>query len=347
MTRMTGEQKAHDVNVYIDGRWPEGTGIGRMAALYAARAPATTALHELPIAARIGSPLSPFAVTRALRRAHVPGGPAVFWNPGFVPPLAGGMKSVVTVHDLTHRHHYTRAHRFYYDTVLRPLYRRCDRIVCISEHTRDEFLEWSGMREDRVLIVPNAIDPGFASLSAPLRADKPFIFYAGNRRSFKNVPMMVRAFAASRLAQEGFELVLTGAPDEALVDIARAGGAEGALRFRGFLDDAQIVAHYKAAACVAYLSRYEGFGLPILEAWHCDTPALLADASSLPEVGGDAACYVDPDDLSGIAQGMRTLCLDADVRRDLVARGRARRALFDVSVSAAKLWRAIDEVAHA
>ena len=333
------------MNVYFDCRWPAGTGIGRMEEIYRAAAPDTAVLHELDLHTRIGSPLSPFALTRALRREKASDPDAVFWNPGFIPPLPGVMKSVVIVHDLIHLHYYTKAHKFYYDTILRPLYRRCDLIVCISEHTRAEFVAWSGMPPERVIVIPNAISPDFASLSEPLKASRPFIFYAGNRRVFKNVPMMVRAFVASGLPQEGFELVLTGAPDPALQQIVRDAGVESALQFRGFLDDAQIVAHYKAAACVAYLSKYEGFGLPILEAWACDTPALLSDRTCLPEVGGDAALYVDPDNLDQIAAGMRTLCLQESVRADFVARGRARRGMFDASVSSAKLWQAISRVA--
>jgi glycosyltransferase involved in cell wall biosynthesis len=334
------------VNVHFDGRWPEGTGIGRLVDLYVGMKPASVALHKLDVQGRIGSPFSPLAVTRALARAHVPAGPSLFWNPGFVPPSSRSMKSVVTVHDLTHRHYYSRAHRVYYDVFLRPLYRRCDRIICISEHARSEFLEWSGMDESRVSMVPNAIDPDFAAQSHALQASKPFIFYAGNRRVFKNVPMMVRAFVASGLPREGFELVLTGAPDDALIQIVRDAGVENCLQFRGFLTDAQIVAHYKSASCLAYLSKYEGFGLPILEAWQCETPALLANATSLPEVGGDAALYVDPDDMEQIAQGMRTLCLDQAARAELVERGRQRLRLYDLRRSATQLWNIVEEVAQ-
>ena len=334
------------VNVYHDARWPQGTGIGRLLNLYVHLKPSSVALHKLDVHGGIGSPLSPLAVTRALARASALPGPAVFWNPGFVPPLTSAIKTVVTVHDLTHRHYYSRAHRLYYDVVLRPLYRRCDRIICISEHTRAEFLDWSGMDERRVVMVPNAIDPLFAAQSPALDAGKPFVFYAGNRRGFKNVPMMVRAFVESGLPRLGFELVLTGAADEALVQIVRDAGVEACLQFRGFLTDAQIVAHYKSASCLAYLSKYEGFGLPILEAWQCETPALLANATSLPEVGGDAALFVDPDDLQQIADGMRTLCLDQSVRQDLIERGRQRLRLYDLQRSATHLWSLLEEVAQ-
>ena len=331
----------------IDARWPVGTGIRRMADLYRGAAPAGFELQDLDISTRIGSPLSPIAVTRALRRQGGRQRSAnMFWNPGFVPPLPGTMRSVVTVHDLIHLHFYTAAHRTYYNVVFKPLYRRCDLIVCISEFTKAEFMEWSGIGAERVVVIPNAIEPGFAALSDPLDPAKPFVFYAGNRRGYKNVAMMIKAFSAAGLPKEGFELVLTGQPDNELLQTARDCDMSHALRFTGFLDDAGLVAHYKAAACVAFISRYEGFGLPILEAWQCGTPILLADATSLPEVGGDAALYVDPTDRGAIAAGMRTLCLDSEVRQSLIAKGNRRSAMFDPAVSSAKLWGAIARVAQ-
>lgn len=338
------------MKVYADLRWPEGTGIGRMAEMYRAAAPPKVTVEALDIRRRIGSPLSALAVGQALVKAHAAhrsGELAVFWNPGFVPPVRRPVNTVVTVHDLTHLHFYTAAHRIYYEVVMRPLYRRCDLIVCSSEHTRQEFLEWSGIAPDRVITLPLAIDPAFGTLAAPLETNKPYLFYAGNRRGFKNVPNMVRAFVASGLAKQGFELVMTGSPDEELLSLARAAGAESALQFRGFLDDAAVAAHYRGAACIPYLSRYEGFGLPILESWACDTPVLLSNASCLPEVGGDAALYVDPDNIEQISEGMRTLCLRQDVRASLIERGRQRYRLFDPEISAARLWRTIADVAAA
>jgi glycosyltransferase involved in cell wall biosynthesis len=202
------------------------------------------------------------------------------------------------------------------------------------------------MPADRVSVVPNAIDPSFASMSGALWVERPFIFYAGNRRDYKNVPMLVRAFGASGLAREGVDLVLTGNFDASLKALADVSGAGKALKFTGFLHDSALVARYKAARCFAFLSKYEGFGLPILEAMECDTPLLLARASSLPEVASDAAFYVDPNDVEEIASGLRTLCTDDTVRSDLVQKGRLRRQIYRADVSSAKLWNLVRDVAQ-
>lgn len=332
------------MNVLFDGRWPIGTGIRRMADLYRSFAPPDVQLDELECSARIGSPLSSIALSRAIRKKRASIGRSLFWNPGFVPPLPGITKAVVTVHDLTHLHFYTRAHRIYYNKVFRPLYHRCDLIVCISEYTRNEFLEWSGISGDRVVVVPNAISPSFSISNGSVLSGAPFIFYAGNRRGYKNVPVLVRAFASSGLAGQGIDLVLTGNFDPSLYALAKKFNVASAIRFTGFLDDCALVAHYKAARCFAFISKYEGFGLPILEAMACDTPLLLAKSSSLPEVAGDAALYVDPENIEDVAGGLRTLCLDDAVRRDYVVRGRLRREYYRADLSAAKLWGYLKQV---
>lgn len=333
------------MNVFVDARWPLGTGIRRMADLYRLYAPDDVRLHELDCTTGIGSPFSSFSLSSALRRQRRRKNLELFWNPGFVPPLPDLMKTVVTVHDLTHLHFYTRAHRLYYNLVFRPLYRRCDHIVCISEYTRNEFLDWSGIPEDRVSIVPNAIDPGFASLSEALEVERSFVFYAGNRRDYKNVHLLVRGFAMSYLAHEGIDLILTGNFDASLQALADKAGVGHALKFTGFLDDRSLVAYYKAARCFAFLSSYEGFGLPILEAMACDTPLLLACASSFPEIAGDAALYVDPHNVEEVAASLRTLCTDDTTRRNLVAKGRLRRDAFHAGISSAKLWNLLRKIA--
>lgn len=333
------------MNLLYDARWPVGTGIRRVADLYLDFAPAHVKLEQLVNGVPIGSPFSSIGLSGAIfrQRQKVPG--ELFWNPGYVPPLPGITKSVVMVHDLIHLHFYTRAHRLFFDFIYKPLYRRCDHIICISEHTRQEFLAWSGMSDDKVSVVPNAIAPSFASSSDALRVERPFIFYAGNRRSYKNVPMLVKAFSASGLAQQGFDLVLSGNVDPALQAIAKDGNSDDALKFAGVLSDEELVSYYKAARCVAYLSRYEGFGLPILEAMECDTPLLLMHATSLPEVAGDAALYVYENEVGEISEALKKICLDEGLRKELVDKGRIRRQLYSAEASSTKLWSLLQAVA--
>jgi glycosyltransferase involved in cell wall biosynthesis len=147
--------------VYADLRWPRMTGIAKVQAACSAAAPGHVNLIDLYVRGSLGSPVAPLTLSRALRSARADRG--VFWNPGFLPPVWTRIPAIVTVHDLTHRLFYSRLHRAYYDYVLKPLYRRCAAIICVSEHTRDTFLAWSGMAPDKVHVVLNGVCPDYAA----------------------------------------------------------------------------------------------------------------------------------------------------------------------------------------
>lgn len=331
------------LDIYVDGRWPLGSGIERVYKSHVRRAPESFNLHELPVNSRIGSPFSCLALSHVLYQEK-PSKNSIFWNPGFVPILPLRVKKVVTVHDLIHLHFYTKAHRLYYNAVFKPLYRRCDLIVCISEFTRNEFLAWSGMPGDRVIVVPNAVEPGFAGLAEPILTPRPFFFYAGNRRAYKNVPLMVECFFKAGLHLEGYDFYLTGACSEDLISIARRAGGENHLHFLGFLQDQALVAYYKSATAVCFLSSYEGFGLPILEAMACEVPLILSNETALPEVAGEAALYVNPQESESVVQGFKTMAFNASLRASLVEMGRLRLSNFSQDASSARLWSIIEQL---
>lgn len=329
-------------SVYSDMRWPPKTGIGFVMDAMVARMPSRLKLVDVQVQGGAGSPLSPWAFTQALRRAEARDG--VVWSAGFVPPLYTALPTVVTVHDLTHLHFYSKAHRLYYNTVFRPLYRRCQAVVCVSDYTRHEFLAWSGMDPKRVHVVLNGVGPEFAANAQTLNLPFEYVLYPGNHRSYKNLDRLIRAYAASSLPGRGICLALTGLENPALTALAAQLGVAQQLRFLGRLPDADLPRVYRGALAVAYVSLYEGFGLPIVEAMASGTPVLTATVSSMPEVAGDAALLVDPRDVAAIAAGLDRLSTDAALRADLVARGRERVARFDWDQSARALWSLVDEV---
>ena len=140
------------MKIYADLRWPDKTGIGVVKTELLRRVPNCFDVTDLKVATRIGSPWSTFALGFALRRSS--GSRAgVFWSPGFIPPAAASVPAIVTVHDLLHLHYYSRFHVAYYNLLFRPLYRRCRAVVCDSDFTRNEFLEWSGFPAERCFTV--------------------------------------------------------------------------------------------------------------------------------------------------------------------------------------------------
>lgn len=327
--------------VYADLRWPAMTGIGRVMEAMVKHAPPSIQIVDLQLRGKIGSPLAPIALSRALSRHDAPG---IFWNPGFIPPLASRVPSIVTVHDLTHLHYYDRARKFYYDAVFRPLYRACAAVVCVSNYTRDEFLEWSGVPEERVHVVYNGVDPAFAADQSKAELPFPYVLYPGNHRSYKNLDRLIRSYSRSSLLRAGVKLALTGQPDERLIRLASTCGASDGLHFLGRIPDGQMPSLYRGAEAIIFISLYEGFGIPILEAFATGTPVMTSTVSAMPEVAGDAALLVDPTSEEQIAAGLDRIVADSGLRLRLTSAGERRLQQFSWSASAKQFWSIVEQV---
>lgn len=324
------------LTVYSDPRWPEKTGIGNVLAAMKMYVPNDLSIVDLDIAGSVGSPLSPLAISRALSKLQANDG--VFWSAGFVPPLTNRLPSVVTVHDLTHLHFYSRKHAVYYDLVYRPLYRRCAHIVCVSNYTRQEFLKWSGISPDRVSTIYNGVTAEYSVNDTKYPCDFPYVLYPGNQRSYKNLDRLVQAYAVSRLPNLGIRLGMTGRPNPALIEAATRLGVQDGLHFFGWVEDDELPALYRGALAVAFVSLYEGFGLPIIEAMASRVPVLTSNVSAMPEVAQDAAIVVDPYDVSAIADGLNRMVESPALRDELVAKGVVRARAFDWHLAADQLW---------
>ncbi len=325
-----------------DLRWASGTGIGAVQRCLLARTPPDIEVHDLGLTTRIGSPLTPVLLSKALKERR--GRHSVFWSPGYMPPALAEIPTVVTVHDLTHLRYYSRAHATYYNLFLKRVFRRCDAIICVSDFTRTEFLNWSGVSEKRVWTVKNGISAAFYSQAREIVRRVPYVLYPGNRRSYKNVDRLLQAYAASCLWKDEIHLVLTGDADARLICLAESLGVAGYLEFSGVLAENQMVALYRGALFVAFVSLYEGFGLPIVEAMAAEVPVLTSNVSAMPEVAGNAALLVDPLSVEEISGAMRVLAYDGAKRAELVMRGRSRATMFSWDKSALQVWKIVREV---
>jgi glycosyltransferase involved in cell wall biosynthesis len=326
------------MRVGVDMSWLGPTGIGRMAQEVMRRRPSSVELCALREGRPNAGVVTPAALAISIRGAGV----RKFWSPGFMPPLFGsGIACAVTVHDLTHLHYYGKKHRLYYDAVIRPLLRRLDVIFTVSDYTAGELREWSGIDAGRIVRVHNGVDPAFNPDGPKTDIGRPYVLYAGNRRGYKNVRGLLSAFARSGLAREGYVLGLTGAPDAELAQLAAALGVEKDVHYFGFVPEEELPALYRGAACLAFVSLYEGFGLPIVEAMGCGTPVVTSTASSMPEVAGGAARLVAPTDEAEIASALREVCLDQGLRASLAAAGLARVADFSWDAAAQGYWKTI------
>lgn len=233
-----------------------------------------------------------------------------------------------------------------------------DRVIAVSDATRRDVQQEFGVPGDRVRRVYNAPNPEFFAHRHPADARVagpdartlerqrilerysihcPFILYAGNIRRQKNVPRLVEAFAVVRasLAEnpvyKDLRLIIIGDEIHRYPSVRHAiikSRVEDAVRFMGFVPFDTLRCFYESAAAFVFPSLYEGFGLPPLEAMASGTPVVVSNVSSLPEVVGDAAMMVNPENVFDIARGIRETLLDEGLRQCLIQKGREQAARF-------------------
>ena len=257
----------------------------------------------------------------------------VFHAPAYTAPLWGVPPIVLTIHDVS----YARRPEFYphrIDPVRRAFYRasarRAERIVTDSAFSRDEIVAAYGIDPSRIDVVPLAASAAFTPAEV---AREMFVLHVGDLHPRRNLSLLVDVVLELRndLRWRALKLVLAGVDRgvlAALQEKTAAAGAAEALEYVGQPDDVALAALYRRAAVFAYPSRYEGFGLPVLEAMATGAPVLTSNLSSLPEVAGDAALLVDPTRVDAIADGLRRLLESDTLREQLRIAGPAQAAKF-------------------
>jgi alpha-1,3-rhamnosyl/mannosyltransferase len=266
--------------------------------------------------------------TRGFDLVHHAGGTA---------PFRRSTPYVLTVHDLQpleRRATHSAVKRAWLRATIPPSVRHARRIVVPSEFVRGTVVERLGVDPDRVVAIPHGVEPPRAAtdldeVTERYRLDGPVVLYPAITYPHKNHRVLVSAFAALVERHPGAVLVLTGGEgsEEAAVRAQiQSLGLSDRVRRTGRISAADVAGLYRAAAVVAVPSRYEGFGLPAAEAMAHGAAVVAADATSLPEVVGDAGVLVDPDDVEGWATALASLIDDPGERARLGDLGRARSA---------------------
>jgi glycosyltransferase involved in cell wall biosynthesis len=235
-------------------------------------------------------------------------------------PVRSPVPLVVTVHDLAvlrHPETFNRWTREYSRRVLPRVARAATRLIAVSEFTKRELLEVLDVPEEKVRVIPNAVGEPFTVEGEA--ADGDYVLAVSTLEPRKNLPRLVEGYERARL--NGLPLLVAGAAGWG--DVRFDGDA---VRWLGEVGDEELARLYRGARCVAYVSLYEGFGLPVLEAMACGTPVVTAQTDALEEVADGAAVLVDPLDPDAIAAGLNEAI---DRRDELRARGLERARAFD------------------
>ena len=242
--------------------------------------------------------------------------------------------------------------------------RRARRILSVSQATGRDLQRLFGVPRDKIEVIYNALDPRLAATPPAAEQERtlsrydvngPYLLYAGNVKPHKNLPRLIEAFALVkdelRAHPRYAELKLLIIGDELtqhpqLRRTVIQSRTQQDVRFLGFVDATTLSIFYARAAAFVFPSLHEGFGLPPLEAMAHGTPVVSSNVSALPEVLGEAALYVNPENVFDISRGIRQLLLDDKLRHWLAEQGRAQVKKFSWEKSVARVLAVYGEAAN-
>ena len=272
----------------------------------------------------------------------------------YIAPPLSPCATVLTVHDLS----YERYPEFFSPAMsarmrlLMPyMTRRATQIITVSQATRDDLVEFYKIAPERITVIHNGAPQGFQVMAGPERArdasarlalERPFILCVGNLGARKNQRLLVRVFA--RLIREQsieHDLVLVGKHTESakpILDEIHRQGIGDRVHVTGYATQQELVALYNLATFSVYPSRYEGFGLPILESMACGTPVITSAVSCMPEIAGDAALLIDPQNEDALFDAMYRLLESESLRARLRHAGLERCKQFSWAEAARRTF---------
>jgi glycosyltransferase involved in cell wall biosynthesis len=302
----------------------------------------------------VGAPMPAGALQAAWRRADWPvierwtGPVAVVHGTNCVVPPTRRAAQVVSVHDLSFVHYpeLCAPESLRYPALIRRALGRGAFVHALSATVAAEIVDAFGAAPERVRVVPLAVDRAPLAVDTPdgrrpaTSTGRPYVLALGRAEPRKDLPLLVAAFDAVAGRHPDMDLVIAGPPgwgEDALAEAVGAATHQDRVRRLGWVSDDQRAQLLAGATVLAYPSRYEGFGLPPLEAMAAGVPVVTTDAGAIPSVVGDAAAIVPVGDLDALAGALDTLLDSEPARARLVEAGRARVAQFSWERCAAGL----------
>jgi alpha-1,3-rhamnosyl/mannosyltransferase len=272
------------------------------------------------------------AARAAVDVVHAPAYTAPFWCPAPV---------VLTIHDVSYERH-PQWYPYRRDWARRAFYRRsagvAAHILTVSQFSAGEIATAYGIPRERLTVTPLGVDTDFSPEKVPGSSpdvEGPYLLHVGDLHPRRNLPMLARAVVAARRetqAARRLSLVLVGkdlgVADDVTEAARKAGHAGAVVHLGGPVKDDRLKALYQGAVALVYPSRYEGFGLPLIEAMACGTPVIASNVASMPEVVGDAGVLLEPTDEDAWVRAITRLVTDPNERRRLAHASLARAAAF-------------------
>jgi len=257
----------------------------------------------------------------------------VMFNPGFTAPLGAACPQVTVFHDLQHKRHrefFRWFDRPAWDFLLYWSVKVSKRLIAVSEATAADLVRYYRVPQQKVAVVPHGVDPEFHAIAAR-RSPEPFLLSVSTLHPHKNLDNLLRAFAEFRRTKPQFRLVICGLHGFVagpLHELRDALGLRDAVDFPGWIPRAELYDLFRRAWAFFYPSRFEGFGMPVIEALAAGVPTACSAIEPLRSLAGGAALLFDPLDGKAILEAMVRLTSEESERARLAAAGPARAADF-------------------
>lgn len=273
------------------------------------------------------------------------------WSPGGSGPLVTN-RQVVTIHDVAHLEHpewYSWKFSTFYRWLLPRLLKRVSLVLTVSEFSKVRIVDIFGLSSEKVIVTPLGVDTRFSRSSGErvknvishYGIDSPYLISIASISERKNLRRLIEAW--HQVGISGIRLVIVGAKGLPFAGKSYL-PSDPSIMYLGYVPDEDLPVLYSGAVGAIYVSLYEGFGLPVLEAMACGTPVLASNVTSLPEVVGDAGLLVDPYDVEAIAHGICRLIGDSALREELKRKGLERAKQFTWERTADLTWQVLQEV---
>ncbi len=244
---------------------------------------------------------------------------------------------VLTVYDMIHEK-YSSQNTLVQNFTMRnkkKLMQKASHVIAISQNTKKDILDFYSIPENKITVIhlANSLKPDISKCPDEIKIPKKYILFVGARDSYKNFILFIKSIAPLLQKDRSLHVITVGGrnSNNTFSKIEQTCFIENdvssqILHFSAA--DDFLIHLYKNALCFAFPSLYEGFGIPILEAFACDCPVVASNTSSLPEVGGDAVLYFDPSNTQSICEAVEKVISDESLRAQLVEKGKERLKLF-------------------
>ena len=280
-------------------------------------------------------------------------------------PLYCNIKKVVTIHDLKYLKYphffkdFSKIKAKYLEYTMKKGAEKADIIIAVSQSTKKDIINILGIEKDKIRVIYEASNLAMyfqknsnmstEKILKKYSVKKPYFLYVGEKRPHKNIEGLIEAFSIFKEKYDQWNtcLVIAGrkySRYQDYINTAKKLGMIDYLIFTDFISDEHLKTIYSEAEALLFVSFYEGFGIPILEAMECGIPVITSNISSMPEVAGNAALLVDPGNIQKIAAQMNNVMKSDSLKKQLIEKGRKRNKQFSWELSARETLKVYDEI---